>query len=455
MHDALLLACLLLPQSTPDDAEELLHRAEQLADQLHFGAADALYRQILKSTESGPIADRARAHLAPSGLLVTRELEHNGRPDNRVDVFVMAEGYQRRDQEQKTFATQAELTQRLFFQVDVFARYRKYFNFYAMHLASKDDGVDREGKEYDTALGAYQTKFSQGQVAVRSEDVERYLGSDQRSDGLAIVIVRKGTLGTGGGGIAVVGGGAGNTVVHEWGHAFGQLLDEYTSDVGYGDAKVSGYNISDTEDPARVPWRHWLAAKTNGVGLFPGGAGRAKGEWRPTGGPCAMSSGPTYCLVCREAIVANLYGIVSPIDEATEVSKAIVVKPGAPAVVEIVPMEPQGGPQLEVQFGLLAASESATLPRAAPRRDHDESLRPRWGKEADAAPAGTALAAKKVRRDDRRIAHQLTLETPAIAPGDYVLEGRVRDPTPWVLKPEWQALLSASRRWHVTVTAGP
>ena len=90
---------------------------------------------------------------------------------------------------------------------------------------NREEGVDDERKKYDTALGAYRTSFSQGQVAVQRNSVRRFLDMDPRSESLAVVIVRLGTLGTGGGGVAVVGGGASNTVVHEWGHAFGMLLD--------------------------------------------------------------------------------------------------------------------------------------------------------------------------------------------------------------------------------------
>src|SRR5262245_48834369 len=373
------------------DVAELLKRAEQLDQQRAFAAADAVYRQILGVSEKGPEADKARARLEPNALLVIRELDHGGPSENRVDVYVMAEGYQRRDQEQKTFATQAELTEKLFFQVDVYGRYRKYFNFYAMHIASKDDGVDREGKDYDTALGAYQTQFAQAQVAVKHEDVRKFLDRDPHNDGLAIVIVRRGNLGTGGGGVAVVGGGASNTVIHEFGHAFAQLIDEYTGSVGYGDEKVRGYNVSDTDDPKEVPWKHWLEAKTHGIGIVPGGAGRATGEWRATGGPCAMSEGPVYCPVCREAVVANIYGLVSPLDSCTPTDQPIVVKHGAPAVIEVVPMMVANDPQLTVEFALSAVTGVTPLPKAASSRKRGEreerAFRPRWGKGADPAPA--------------------------------------------------------------------
>jgi len=461
------LALLLIPltglasQADTADAAEFLAKAERAAERMNFTAADQYYRKILKEAPESEEALVAGERLQDNALLYTRPLEIHGRHENRIDVFVLAEGFLRKDQ--KAFLTQAEITARLFFQVPVFKRYRNYFNFYAMHIASHEEGVDRGDKDVDTALGAHQSQWSQGQVSVDHDAVRSYLAKDERSERLAVVIVRRGTLGTGGGGVAVVGGGASDTVIHEWGHAFGMLLDEYTSDVGYEGDAPRGFNISDTKDPEKVPWKHWLEAGEKGVTIIPGGAGRATGVWRSTGKPCSMARGSSFCIVCREALVANIYGIVSPLDEVQPQQEEVEIGPEESCDFQVVPIEVATKPYLSVEFFLesrsAAAGDGQGSRRSASQPAHRkpgepgrlQRLRPRWSKQQEPRPQGTSIKPKRIKLPDKRIAWQVTLASKELEPGEYQLHARVTDPTPWLIKEEWLPCLSETHTWVVRV----
>lgn len=463
MRATLIPLCFLFAAAGDDLAPQqaLREKADRAAAQGQYESADRFLRKLLALDPEGELLDIARERLAPDALLRVVDLESNGPPDNRVDVYVMAEGFQRDRQSQKTFDTHAEGTVRLFFQVPVFERYRKFFNFHAMNIASVDEGVDRGDKQYETALGAYATEFSQGQVAVQRGRVMDFLSRTPDHDYLAIVIVKRGTLGTGGSGVAVASGGPGSTIVHEWGHAFGMLLDEYTADVGYQGDAPRGFNISDSEDPDEVPWAHWLAAKERGVGIIPGGAGRATGVWRPTGGPCAMASGSQFCKVCREAIVASIYGFVSPIDAIEPDAAHVLVKPGEAQLFQVFPLEVASKPDLVVEFYLepVAAPDPERaedplfrpvgpgLGAARPRSSRSVlEGRPRWNQPPPPAPVGTELRSRR-----RRGAWEVEISAGDLAPGHYELTALVRDPTDWVLKEEWRPLLSDVAHWTVEV----
>jgi hypothetical protein len=293
--------------------------------------------------------------------------------------------------------------------------------------------------------------------------VRDYLAKDERSERLAVVIVRRGTLGTGGGGVAVVGGGAGNTVIHEWGHAFGMLLDEYTSDVGYEGDAPRGFNISDTKDPEKVPWKHWLEAGEKGVTIIPGGAGRATGVWRSTGKPCSMSRGSSFCIVCREALVANIYGIVSPLDEVRPQEEEVEIGSDESCDFQVVPMEVAAKPDLEVEFFLeslseedgdvQASGEGASLPvtRKPGRQERIIRLRPRWARQPEAPLTGRSIKPKRIRLPDKRTTWQVTLASAELEPGEYRLHARVTDPTTWLIKKEWLPCLSETHTWSVRV----
>jgi len=466
------LVLLLLPGQAEDPAAELWEQAQAAAAAGRYKAADRLYEKIIEAAPQSDQAGEARRRLQPNALLRVVELERNGDPEQRIDVFVMAEGFSREAKHQKIFDQAAEGTLTYFQQAPVFRRYRKYFNFYAMNIASLEDGVDRPGKEYDTALGAFESGATQGQVAVDHQQVETFLRMDPRAEGLAVVIVRLGTLGTGGGGVAVVGGAPSNTIIHEWGHAFGRLLDEYTSDVGYTGKTPRGVNVSDSPDPERAPWKHWLDAGTKGVGMFPGGAGRSQGAWRAMASGCAMSRGPSYCLVCRESVVAHIYERVGPIDRATPNDQPIVIASGAQETIGVTPMEVSGAPGLRVRFTLEETQERFAAQAVQPATggglglfDEGEDVSfdgggggsswrrqgSRFGKGADPPLKGRDFRVSKQREPDRSISYQVTLSSRDAEPGNYLLHASVVDPTDWVLKPEWLNLLSETRTWQITI----
>src|SRR5258706_12033573 len=81
-------------------------------------------------------------------------------------------------------------------------------------------------KHYSTALNCKQAG-PQNQVWADPEQVARWRRYLKVSDGLTMAFAKKGALGMGGGGIATTG--PTGAVVHEFGHAFVNLLDEYTN----------------------------------------------------------------------------------------------------------------------------------------------------------------------------------------------------------------------------------
>ena len=469
---------LLIVAAGADDAAALLEKAVRSAQSGKYSAADATWRALVDRFPGSPEADVARERLQANAYLRVVDLKVHGEPDNRIDLFILAEGYLRETKYQRQFDGAAKGTLKYFQQAPVYKRYFPYFNFYAMNIASAEDGVDNDRKQFDTALGAHESGGTQGQVAVSHGQVMEFLRHDPRSEGLAVVIVRLGTLGTGGGGVAAVGGGPSNTVIHEWGHAFGRLLDEYTSDVGYTGAAPRGYNVTNTESLVDVPWRHWIDAKQEGVGLFPGAAGRSQGAWRATASGCAMNRGPSYCLVCREAVLAHIYERVSPIDDATDEGPLVVVRDGADAVLDVVPMRVASAPHLEVTFTIEPSQERFDVAAEAgggstgspfdPAADEFDNPflvggdpvgatyplgghRSRFGKPADPPPPGDRLRPKKVKLADKRVAHRVTLRASDLDAGSYRVHARVVDPTPWLIKEEWLPLLSDARTWRVVV----
>ena len=113
----------------------------------------------------------------------------------------------------------------------------------------------------------------------------------------------------------------GGTVIHEFGHAFGKLADEYWYDDNNeltDKQSVLSYhargffkNISTTNDPAEVPWSKFLSIDryvNAGLGVFEGGyANYGKGVWRPTENSIMRFNTGGFNAPSREAIYYRIH----------------------------------------------------------------------------------------------------------------------------------------------------
>ncbi|QDV07227.1 IgA Peptidase M64 [Planctomycetes bacterium Poly30] len=315
-----IIALVFLAAAAPpseEKAERMLEKAELRAEQGKFDEAQALYRRLAKQfpgTPEGAIGERRGK---PSAYLGFGDVVRHGPSENRLDFVLMGEGYQ--ITEMSAFAKLAADVPDVFERNEVFGEYYRYLNFLRADLVSADNGVDGYGRDYDTALNGKTLGTFAGHVGIDRNAVRAMLSEMPEQDGQAIVFAKLGILGTGGGGVATIGGRNMATMIHEIGHSFGGLSDEYTAQQAGRpkDAKPSrNTNIAISEDPEECPWNHFLKAKVRGVGMHPGGAQFVQGAWRPTAGKCAMASSGEFCPVCREELVLRIYSYCDPIDAA-------------------------------------------------------------------------------------------------------------------------------------------
>ncbi len=210
-------------------------------------------------------ADYTIVTAPPPGEVEVIPVVDNGDPHGKVDIAILAEGYTRkeRDKFEKDLARFADV----FFSQEPYASLKSAFNLRGLFVASRESGCDepRRGIYRDTALG----------VTFDSLGLERYLlTEDNRAmrdvaahapyDALYIMV---NSDRYGGGGIynLYCTFTADNQwydylYVHEFGHAFGGLADEYySSNVAYDTFYPPGVeptepNITALLDPAHVKW---------------------------------------------------------------------------------------------------------------------------------------------------------------------------------------------------------
>ena len=447
---ALLLSC-------QSEAAEAFARAEELACAGRHADARSQYERIVRKYPGTPEAARAEARTQPSALLGSCKLIDNGPSENRVDVVLLGDGYE--IDHQKAFDKLAADVPPFFERVEVFREYWSYFNFIRGVCLSADAGVDGFGREYDTLFNAYTLGTDAGHVGIDGKRVHEVLREIPGSDGIAVVYVKLGILGTGGGGIATIGGRAESTTVHEFGHAFAGLGDEYSSHTHKRGKPSDGINVAASEDEERCPWRHWLEARHPSVGMYEGACGQPQDAWRPTASGCAMNDGREFCPVCREAIVLRIYSIVDPIETVEPpapgpyLREPVLLSEGA-TEFRVQVLQPASH-RLEVDWWLESAArypvsgadgDSAPVARPKPRTRSERGPLPEMSEEP--------LRSGRAESDGESVLRLLRDE---LEPGLYRVTVRVRDTTelrgerfPWVLKDE-RGLLESERVWWLEV----
>lgn len=265
------------------------------------------------------IEQKGNSHITPHKYLL-----HNDSPEKCIDVAILAEGYTL--QEMQAFYEDADIACKSIFDHEPFKSMKKRFNVVAVASPSTDSGVSvpRLNEWKHTAFSSHFSTFYS----------DRYLTTSRVKaihDALAgipyeHIIILANTEEYGGGGIY-------NSytlttahhpmfrpvVVHEFGHSFGGLADEYFYD---NDVMTDTYpldiepweqNISTQVDFA-AKWKDMLSENTPvptpaevsenyPTGVYESGGYSAKGIFRPAEN-CRMRTNeyPAFCPVCQRAL---------------------------------------------------------------------------------------------------------------------------------------------------------
>lgn len=253
-----------------------------------------------------------------------KQLVYSGRPEEKVDIAILAEGYTSMQSEK--FFEDAQRTANYLLNCEPFKFYREKFNIWAVFAASEQDGITDPSDNITktTLLGSnFSTFGSDRYLMTENHFMLRDIASAVPYDHLIVLAnIDK----YGGGGIynfyatcTADDPHADFLVVHEFGHSFAGLADEYwTSDVSvidYYNTDVEPYepNIT-TLVSFETKWKDMVDGDTpvptpstktykDKVGVFEGGGYLEKGIYRPFL-DCTMKSVmyDAFCPVCKSAI---------------------------------------------------------------------------------------------------------------------------------------------------------
>lgn len=267
-------------------------------------------------------------------------LQMAGDPANRINLVLLGDGYTTQDQEKLTQDAQSWLT--TFKSTSPYGNYAAYFNVKLIHVVSNEDGAENGmhgfGVKRDTALGA---SFQNASPVGRPPDYRLLVVNNATALALAaahapectmvLVIVNDSKYGGSGGVVPVFSANPDSCLIalHEFGHAFGGLADEYAcGDTSALQGAIEAYpNVTTLRAPDLIKWNGWIQSGTPlptpdtwdqaaNLGLFEGAYYHDQGVFRPRHACRMRALSDAFCEVCGEAIVQGVYGRVTPIDSA-------------------------------------------------------------------------------------------------------------------------------------------
>ena len=273
-----------------------------------------------------------RKEIEPSNIFIQKGLRYdfetytmidNGKSENKVDIVFLAEGYQ--ENEIKKFKNDAQQMTDALFAYEPFKSHKDDFNIHLVLSYSKESGTDIPGGDIwkNTILNSnFYTFGSERYLTTQDFEAVRDLAALVPYDQIYILV---NTAKYGGGGIfnfyslCVSDNVAAKQVfVHEFGHGFGGLADEYwTSDVA-----VEDYFPSDIEPIApnlttlinfENKWKDLIDKNTpvptpaiekylEIIGVFEGGGYVEKGVYRPQQNCMMRALAYPFCGVCQKTI---------------------------------------------------------------------------------------------------------------------------------------------------------
>jgi hypothetical protein len=352
-------------------------------------------------------------------------IRNNGSTSNRVDIVVVGDGYTAA--EMAKFATDTEVFVSKLFADQPFMEYRNYFNVHRVDVASAESGADHPDRTpqvfKNTRFDAtYNCSGIQRLICVNVSKVNTVLSASVTPEmrDVVLVLVNDPEYGGSGGAVAVASthADAAEVVLHEIGHSFGLLADEYEGGGPSCNPSVEPSEANATRETSRatIKWRHWIDPSTPVPtfgpssalpGLYEGSKYCTTGLYRPTYENKMRVLYRPFEQINAEQLVKRVYNWASPIDTTSPAGGSLSLGTGS-------------SQQFSVQTPL---------------------------------PATHALAITwRVDGNTRGTGSQFTLQGSTLSVGSHTVEVRVNDPTTFV-RNDPAGVLAEARSWTVTVFA--
>ncbi len=232
-----------------------------------------------------------------------------GPVDDRINVVFLPDGYQ--EHELDKFLDDVDWMMNALFAKDPYPSYRTYFNCFAIKVPSAESGAANDpdslinnyfGSSFNTA-GIWRLV-----VPHRSSRVQSVLRDNFPQYDQVVVIVNESRYGGSGGWMATstTHSNGPEICIHEIGHSFAGLSDEYWAGANYARENI---NMTQETDPDKVRWSRWMNFRSTGIYSH-----SESPDWKRPHQNCEMRYlNREFCPVCQEAIASTILDLSNPI----------------------------------------------------------------------------------------------------------------------------------------------
>jgi hypothetical protein len=244
----------------------------------------------------------------------------NGPINKTLNIVFLGDGYTA--SEQNKFIADVQAVLPTLFGVSPFKEYKSYFNVFAVRVISAQSGANHPKTSPDSDCGPvpaatvnnyfgstfdygnihrllYPTKASQVAV-VLSQHMPRYAQ--------AFILINTPHYGGAGGTFAASSTHAAGPqiAIHEIGHSFANLADEYWAGVQYA---MERPNLTQESSGSLVKWKNWVG--TNDIDVYPHAEDPS---WYRPHQNCRMRYlNDPFCNVCIETFIEKIHALTNPI----------------------------------------------------------------------------------------------------------------------------------------------
>lgn len=288
------------------------------------------------------------ATMATAQTFPVLTLKNAGPVDRRVNIAVLPDGFTAA--ELPVFDLSADTMARNVFLQTPLKEYANFFNVYAIDVPSVESGTDHPANATDVTepiipFSDVNTYFSASfdggsthRALVCNDEPAAYavMAANFPSYDQIILLANSFEYGGTGGPVATFSRNSSSieTALHELGHSFAHLADEYWA--GWGSELA---NMTAETDTAVIRWHNWL--HTGSIGHYPyGTSGDAAGWFRPHQNCKMQFLNRPFCQVCREAFIDRIYSLVTPIDSAWPDNSSTLTYSGTPLTFTIKLVKP-------------------------------------------------------------------------------------------------------------------
>lgn len=262
--------------------------------------------------------------LSSAQVFTVDTISKTGPLNKRINLVYLADGYTAAEQA-KFIADVINMNDKLFNTIP-FKEYKNYFNVFAVKVISAESGIKHANTAPDcpgagthpvsNPLNYFGTKFdafSIHRLVVPDSfaKINAVLAANFPDYDQVLMVSNTSFYGGSGGSIATstTHANAAEIMIHEVGHSFAGLADEYWAGSQYAAEKP---NMTAQSNATLVKWKNWIG--TTNIGVFQHSGG--PGWYKPTtGGVCKMEVlNPAFCNVCKETFVERIHNLTSPLD---------------------------------------------------------------------------------------------------------------------------------------------